>query len=479
MKSPLQQMDPSSLFIENSFLDPNFALNLFRKLDTVGEIIPKIKLIIKEFERRDSTNQSTSKDDSKSIALRDEAETLLCNDKNDSTLVRVLELYNESICYAYPASNGHLASLYARRASIYFDLKEYEHCLENISLAESYTKDDPFGLNKLKGDCFTLLQYGHSNNHKESDDTDVPIRLNVKSNDRIPTAEHYNGRKLLDQITFAASCLELKIDAIRGRHITTNEDIDPGSIIVIESPFIKILNNDCLYQRCSNCLKRNSLNLIPCVNCTKAMFCSEKCMAEAVGSFHQYECPIINCLINVGGQITLRAFLKAIYCFDSIHELIEFIKSPETLSVTAFSFDHTKELWSPKQHYQQFHNLSTNRDIRSKLDLFTHMMVAALFYYQLSYHSPFKDVLTTVEFADSLMELMFRIELITTINSFNFNDLSSFREDTIIGTGIYPLSSFINHSCIPNACPKYYNNNLILYTTQPIRKGDSISISYK
>lgn len=453
-----------STYESNSFLDPNFAFYLYSRFGKVRKIVPKIKLFIEEFRKRSDTIQSTQlilKNNLKSNELREEAERLLCNNKDESSLLRVLELYNKSICYAEQVED--LAVLYTCRASVYFELKEYEICLANISLAEDnsgHPENLVVRLNKLKSDCLQELQ-NHSNTRKKMENN-VEIKLNVRPHQQIP---------------FVASSLELKTDSVQGRYIAANEDLNPGSIIIVENPFETVLSSDCIYQRCTNCLQKHLLSFIPCSQCTKAMFCSDKCMREAVENFHQFECPIIDCLYDIGGQITIRTFLKAIRSFDSIEQLSKFVQSKDTQNLTAFSFNHSKEL-SPHQQYHQIHSLSTNHNVRSDMDLFTHAMVAALFYYQLTCHTPFKDILNE-DHGDCLIELMFRIELITTINSFNFNDLSSLQDDGIIGTGMYQLSSLINHSCNPNACPKYYNNNLILYTTQPIKRGESISISYK
>lgn len=449
---------------ENHFLDPNFALSLYYKFGQISGIAPKIKLIIEEFNRKSATGQSkpfTVKSNSKSNELREKAVSLLAN-KDTFTLNHALELYNESLCYAEQDSGEQLATLYASRAGIYFDLREYEFCLENISLAEEkgYPVHDMLQLNKLKTDCLCQLQKYLM--YHQRDRNDARIQLSVKPNSQIP---------------FAANSLELNSDTIGGRYLTTKEDIETGSIIIIESPFEKVLSSDCVYRRCSNCLERNSLNLIPCSNCTKIMFCSEKCSKEAFESFHRFECPIIDCLTDVGGHITVRTFLKAVQSFTTIPELVEFTESRDSHNRTAFSFDHSTTL-SPQQQYHQIHSLSTNLDIRTESDLFTHVFVAALFYHQLKYQTPFRNWVNE-ECENALMELMFRIELITTINAFSFNDLSSVQEDEIIGTGIYQLSSLINHSCSPNACPKYYKNNLVLYTTQPIKQGESISISYQ
>lgn len=446
----------------NSFLDPNFAMSLHRKYGKIKEIVPKIQAIIEEFRKNHAPSRftSTSKNNFKSIELREEAK-IMTDKKNPLSLSRALERYNESICYAELKDDVHLASLFVDRAVVCFDLAEYEHCWQNITLAEGcgYMENDSNRLGQLKANCLAELKNKQTKQKPDS----RTIQVNVKAHPRIP---------------FAASCLELKNSSTCGRYVVTNEDIAAGSIIITESPFVKVLSSDCLYMRCSNCLQGNSMNLLPCSNCTKAMFCSKKCLLEAGENFHKYECPIIECLTDIGGQITVRTFLKAIQSFTSIYELKEFVQSANACNVTPFSFDHSKKL-SPQQHYHQIHSLSTNKDVRSDLEIFTHVIVVALFYYQLSYHSPFKDALRVECEDETLIELLFRVELITTINTFNFNDLVLMQEDKVIGTGLYQLSSLLNHSCSPNTSPKYYNGNLVLYATQPIKQGESISISYK
>ena len=48
----------------------------------------------------------------------------------------------------------------------------------------------------------------------------------------------------------------------------------------------------------------------------------------------------------------------------------------------------------------------------------------------------------------------------------------------VCGTGIYPLASLINHSCLPNACFVFAGNELLVRTLAPIPAGAEITVSY-
>jgi SET domain-containing protein len=44
--------------------------------------------------------------------------------------------------------------------------------------------------------------------------------------------------------------------------------------------------------------------------------------------------------------------------------------------------------------------------------------------------------------------------------------------------GIYPLSSFINHHCVPNAQVGFVNNTIVITALTDIRDGDQLFIDY-
>lgn len=65
------------------------------------------------------------------------------------------------------------------------------------------------------------------------------------------------------------NCLELRSNEKYGRHIITNQDLNPGDIIAVEKRSFNNLNEKGSYIRCANCLKSNKMSLIPFYNCAK------------------------------------------------------------------------------------------------------------------------------------------------------------------------------------------------------------------
>ena len=156
---------------------------------------------------------------------------------------------NQSACFAVPSTKA-LSVAYANRSNIYFKCEFYMECLDNIKLARDngYPADKLHKLQAREDKCKKLLDAGN-----EKFDIWNFFKLSHPANEKIP---------------FIVNCLELREDAKYGRHIVTTQDLKAGDFIAIEEPFCKIRAEDFNYSRCSNCLKSNNLNLIPCTGCT-------------------------------------------------------------------------------------------------------------------------------------------------------------------------------------------------------------------
>lgn len=114
-----------------------------------------------------------------------------------------LEMYNRSLCAAFPGSQE-CASVFANRSAVYFHANELQLCLENIQLARKcgYQKRDL--LDGREERCMKLMK-----KHQPGPD-DNPwdfFKLSYKANKKIP---------------FAVNCLELRNNTTYGNHIITN-----------------------------------------------------------------------------------------------------------------------------------------------------------------------------------------------------------------------------------------------------------------
>lgn len=164
-----------------------------------------------------------------------------------------LIFYNKSLCYA--ESSEKLALAFANRSAVYLSLGKHQECIDNIRLAREHGYP-LHNMSKLDERVRKCEEENEPVEPKKSVEAREFFKLTYPRNDKIP---------------FVVNCLELKQDDKFGRHIISNRDLNPGDIIAIEEPFKKSLSDEESYSRCNNCLKSNSLNLMPCTGkCTKS-----------------------------------------------------------------------------------------------------------------------------------------------------------------------------------------------------------------
>lgn len=176
--------------------------------------------------------------------------------------------------------------------------------------------------------------------------------------------------------------------------IYTKTTLNAGELISIEEPFCSILLPTMKYIRCAHCKCENNLILIPCPNCTSAMFCSESCLSEATNTFHKFECPIIDLLFTLFNKIhliALRVSLTALNIFDNCREFMEYFEVADNKNQNSFSLDYKN--FNRKEHYKAIHDLVTNEEKRSISDLFQRAAIIAVLKYYLLTYTPLKGLL--------------------------------------------------------------------------------------
>lgn len=197
------------------------------------------------------------KNDKQSEALRAAGNKLYSEKKFLEALLK----YNESLCKA-SAEGENLGLAFANRSAVYFEIKLYEKCLRNIELARchSYPSKNIEVLEKREAKCRDLMK-----NKVQLFDPWNFFKLSYKANKKLPSVVDF---------------LELRVDDKYGKHIVTKQDVKVGDVLLIESPFCSALISESRfievestnkYQRCGNCMKDNTLDLIPCSSCS----CSE------------------------------------------------------------------------------------------------------------------------------------------------------------------------------------------------------------
>lgn len=162
--------------------------------------------------------------------------------------------YNKALCFA--DSNELKSILYGNRSAVYFEVKRYNLCLENIQLAESldYPVDK---IEKLKVREFKCHQRIKSGDEKKDTIVSDFFKLSHDSHKTIP---------------FIVDAIDVKSSKKYGKYLVTNKDFKAGDIIAIEEPYGKQLRFESCYKRCGNCMRASYYSLIPCETCCEGEF---------------------------------------------------------------------------------------------------------------------------------------------------------------------------------------------------------------
>ncbi|XP_075227028.1 protein-lysine N-methyltransferase SMYD4-like [Lycorma delicatula] len=479
--------------------------------------------------------------------------------KNDIT---ALECYSMSIAFA-PTYSEELALAYANRSAVSFSLNQFEDSIVDIdrALSKNYPDHLKYKLYERKGKCLlnlgrvkcakdnyrnalnlinkSKLKEDRINNfvtalNKElnclsengSDCTDVEeASLNVENNNLL-TKQGCTNDDSVPCLSYAqnsevpAGCDAIKItyNETMGRHIVAVKDINPGDVLVVEQPYTSVLLPSAYNLYCFNCLRR-SHTLIPCLECTKVLFCSIECRDSCLAASHVVECPILPHLISLGCSklelLALRILLVASENnnLNSLRDYINNIDEPychgscDRLN----GFDDNHQYCS--NDYRTIHHLATNSNLRTIADLFRRSCFACCIVHcvdQLTdyFKSNFNNItdnndvnITSDNFKEYFENkcfaggLLLRYLQSMPCNAHEVSEMCVFKPRSVdkgsntddnfiydnkeIGGAAYPVLSLINHSCDPNVVRHSHNGDTVVLTAiQQIAKGEQILDNY-
>ncbi|XP_052902185.1 SET and MYND domain-containing protein 4-like [Anopheles moucheti] len=227
--------------------------------------------------------------------------------------IEAIKYYNESITLAEKGTEER-ALAYGNRSIVCLELHQYEDCLKNIRLAResNYPARLAGKLKKREADAKQALAKATKNTKGSTTPANEPAQRELKLS--------YTGHENMPHV---AKCLQLQQNDEYGRHVVTDRPLNPGDIVMIDKPFVTVLEDPLRYVRCAYCYHETTFTLIPCEGCTVAMFCSEECLSKAHQQYHRYECAVIGdilrCSANTIPVMAIRTIALAITTFD--HDL--------------------------------------------------------------------------------------------------------------------------------------------------------------
>lgn len=357
-----------------------------------------------------------------------------------------MSMYNESICLAVSGSE-HLSLGYANRSNCFLKMRLYNQCLVDIQLAKDtgYPESLMVKLETRKRECLKCLQ---NLIRTEAQPVSKEATLNVLEGSTLPWIS-----------------TALQRDKKHAKGFTAKEDLLAGQTLLMEESYVHMMQSD-ETNYCSSCWKQK-MNFIPCTNCADTMYCSQKC---ANNNFHESECEMtIHFEDHIDGESSifiLRSVVIGINTFTDIKEMMEFVE--KCMSPEPFVCESTELL-----KYQTFLRLPSIISNQRISDLCRKCYIIFDSIMQSKLAGKFQTKLTQ----RFLMHLIAYHILILRSNSF-MGSTQRDHDDTRFVQKLDLLTSYFDHSCLPNVIHLDKERVTVIKSVLPIKQGDKLIIAY-
>lgn len=358
-----------------------------------------------------------------------------------------MEEYNRSICCAEFGSES-MGLAYANRSTCFLHLGKYDNCLRDIELAIQMNYPERLlpKLEQRKTDCLKM----------KADDNEIPLKpieLSYASSVNFPGM---------------ANVLAIQRNAEFGRHIVAKCGIPTGKTILVEPNFSSstVLVT---YSSCAGC-QFGTGNLLPCKNCTLAMFCSDECMERGHGNECGYM--ISTTEQDQWSRHVLRLISLSLDTCGGVGELMAFVEDVRREGIAIPTAAN-----SPMDQLRMFLQLNQAIDGAGTRVVITQLFKQGDLTYRVAMGIP-----KTASLFDTSAKKRFLMHLITMYGNIlmktSYTDARRRSERLISVNSIGLVFGMFNHLCVPNVMCETVGGKRICITTRPIKKGDQLYVNY-
>lgn len=250
--------------------------------------------------KKEKSNAEASK-------LREEGKKIFNSNTGVESTKKILELYSKSIALAVPGSEE-ISFTYANRSTLLMKLNRPKEVLQDIekALQSKYPKRFRPRLLTRRAECYTKLALEAFTDGKNwlkaippsDDDKKGLVKLLkayplvkeesnvVDEEDTVPKLRQSNRK-----YSSAADAINIQHSKTFGRHMIATRNIEMGEVLVVESPYVKLVAKEKAYLHCAYCLKL-AFSTIPCDYCINTIYCSDECKNIAWRKHHEMECTL-------------------------------------------------------------------------------------------------------------------------------------------------------------------------------------------
>ncbi len=362
-------------------------------------------------------------------------------------------LYNKGLCHAEKRSEF-LSLCYSNRSMCFLQLGLYDKCLVDIRLAKS-------------GNC--------------PDASLKKLELREKKCLEMLTSQAHSSEKSLcgaeRELPFISSGIIIEKNPKYGRMIVAIQGIKMGDTLVVEENYIRT-EKSFDFNKCTQC-SNLQMNFVPCEKCIGAMYCDKLC--EQKNIFHELECEMLlekdHCCDGLHLPFILRSIIIGVNSFETIAQMMECVAK----WILVDPFEINKTLTSPISKYKAFFMLST---VKPQQQVSRFRKTAYMIF-----NSVMKSTILGSRF-QTTADKRFLAHLIVhhcgIIQTNTFGESSTDKQDTLGHTdsnayhsiSIDLISSYFNHSCVPNVLRLERGNLTVIKAISPIQAGEQLFLTY-
>lgn len=247
----------------------------------------------------------------------------------------------------------------------------------------------------------------------------------------------------MEDLQSSLTCQGLTVTTLKGkgRCLYTTKDFSPGDVIISQEPYVSVPNNSSIDSRCEVCFTSGKLK--KCSACHVVRYCGSTCQISD-WKLHRLECHALSAL-NLDRRKSLTPSIRLMVKLYLRRKLQNDKIIPTT---TTDNYNLVEAL------------VSHIADINEK-QLVLYAQMANL----VNLIIKWPDI-NIKEVSENFSKLA--------CNAHTICD-SELRP---LGTGLYPVVSIINHSCLPNSVLVFEGRMAVVRAVQCIPKGSEVLISY-
>lgn len=207
------------------------------------------------------------------------------------------------------------------------------------------------------------------------------------------------------------------------------------------------------------------------------MFCSPLCLKSAWLRYHKFECGALDTSLDNDNEYDMMIFkvvLESLSLCGSLEKLqttLSEVKPNQSL----FDFDLKSATKNEDREKLRFKAICTlKKGPTSKEDI-------AMADWIVESHPALSSVYKTVAQKDFLRNFVIKVMGITDRNSYILSSasLKAPNVEEELGSGVFPFSSLINHSCSPNLYRLLVDNKQVFIVKKPIEAGQQLFVGYQ